>query len=66
MDYVKAKEHYRRKKYGKCINCVYGVFKKSISNSFMYCDIREEPMSYDLFLDSLAIKFCKYYEEENK
>ena len=57
MEFTVAREHYKKKKYGKCVDC-----KHNDSTGQPYCKVREECMFKDLAVDWFKIKFCKYYE----
>lgn len=62
MEFTVAREHYKKKKYGKCINCKHNnmLYKEFMKHT--YCTVREEYMYNELAVDWFIIKFCKYYE----
>ena len=62
MEFTVAREHYKKKKYGKCINCKYNDMVYNEFRKQTYCNVREEYMNNDLAVDWFIIKFCRYYE----
>lgn len=62
MEFKKAQEHYKKKKYGKCITCQYARIRRIYSDGVLFCKVREEYLYYNV--DWLKIKFCKYLERK--
>ena len=64
MDLEKARLKHEKKKLGKCFDCAYRKNDSCLTG--IYCIVREERMINDILGDLFKIKFCKYYEKENK
>ena len=62
MELAVAREHYKKKKYGRCINCKHNDMAYNEFLNRTYCNVREEYMYKDLAVDWFKIKFCRYYE----
>lgn len=70
MELKKAQEHYKKKKYGKCITCQHAKIRRIYSDESIYsdevlfCKVRKECLYYNV--DWLKIKFCKYIERKQE
>lgn len=59
MELEKAKLKHKKKKLGKCFDCMH-------RKSDRYCLVRGESMYNDILGDLFKIKFCKYYEKKEE